>query len=271
MTTFLFWNLNKKPLTSTIANLAFQHDVDVLMLVECTIPEAAVLLSLNHKDNAQYYLAKSIGCEKVVIYTKFDPRFLRLVHETDRLTIRELRLPGLSEILLAVTHFQSKRHWSDDDQSMECSALSDSIREAERKVQHTRTILVGDLNMNPFETGVVSASGLHAVMTREIALRGSRKVANKEYPFFYNPMWAHFGDGDGTPPGTHYYTASRPKEFFWHMFDQVLLRPDLIELFEPSTLKVLDTDGASSFLTERRLPDSNVSSDHLPILFKLKL
>lgn len=271
MTTFLFWNLHKKPLTPIIANLAFQHDVDVLMLVECVVSEAAILQSLNRKDKAEYYPTKSIGCKKVIIYTKFNPQFLQLVHETDRLTIRALKLPGLTEILLAVTHFQSKRHWSDDDQFMECSALSTSIRKAERKVQHTRTVLVGDLNMNPFETGVVSASGLHAVMTREIALRGSRKVANKEYPFFYNPMWGHFGDGDETPPGTHYYTASRLKEFFWHMFDQVLLRPDIIELFEPSTLKVLDTDGASSFLTEHRLPDNNVGSDHLPILFKLNL
>lgn len=166
MTTFLFWNLNKKPLAPIIANLAFQHDVDVLMLVECTIPIAVMLVALNPKGNAQYFFAPSIGCEKVAVYTRFPPEFLQPKLETDRLTIRELRLPGLTEILLAVTHFQSKQFWSDEDQAMECGPLSESIRRAERDVQHTRTVVVGDFNMNPFETGVSSASGLHAVMSR---------------------------------------------------------------------------------------------------------
>lgn len=270
MTTFLFWNLHKKPLAPILANLALHHNVDVLMLVECTIPMAEMLTALNSKQ-VQYHFAPSIGCKKVVIYTKFSSEFLRLVDETDRLTIRELRLPGLAEILLAVTHFQSKRYWSDDDQAMGCNLLSMSIQKAEKKVQHTRTVLIGDFNMNPFETGMVSASGLHAVMTREIALRGSRKVSKQDYPFFYNPMWSHFGDARGTPSGTHYYTGSRHKEYFWHMFDQVLFRPGLIELFPPGTLKILSTDGTNSFLTEQGLPNDSVVSDHLPILFSLTL
>jgi hypothetical protein len=270
MTTFLFWNLHEKPLTHILASLALQHDVDVLMLAECTISTAAMLTALNAKQ-VQYHFAPSIGCEKVVIYTKFSPEFLRLKYETDRLTIRELKLPGLVEILLAVTHFQSKRYWSDDDQALECNLLSASIQKAEKEAQHTRTVLIGDFNMNPFETGMVAASGLHAVMTREIALRGSRRVSKQDYPFFYNPMWSHFGDASENPPGTHYYTGSRHKEYFWHMFDQVLLRPGLIELFEPSTLKILSTDGINSFVTKHGLPDNTVASDHLPILFELNL
>lgn len=96
-------------------------------------------------------------------------------------------------------------------------------------------------------------------------------MAGREYPFFYNPMWNHFGDANESPPGTYYYAGSRHKEFFWQMFDQVLLRPDLIELFELGALKILDKDGTSSLLTEHGLPNNNVISDHLPILFKLNL
>jgi hypothetical protein len=65
--------------------------------------------------------------------------------------------------------------------------LANSIRSVEQKIGHTRTILVGDLNMNPFEEGVVSAAGLHAVMTRRIAEKQSRIVQEKEYPFFAIP------------------------------------------------------------------------------------
>ena len=62
--------------------------------------------------------------------------------------------------------------------------------------------------MNPFEEGVVGAKGLHAVMTRRIAAKGSRVVQGKEYPFFYNPMWGLFGDRQDSPSGTYYYSAS---------------------------------------------------------------
>ena len=41
----------------------------------------------------------------------------------------------------------------------------------ENKAGHKRTVLVGDLNMNPFETGLVTASGLNATMTRKLPRR----------------------------------------------------------------------------------------------------
>lgn len=125
--------------------------------------------------------------------------------------------------------------------------------------------------MNPFETGLVSAAGLNAVMTRQIALRETRTVKGKEYPFFYNPMWSHFGDAGGTPSGTYYYSGARHREFFWHIFDQVLIRPALIDSFQNESLKILSTDGAISFLSNRGVPDPSVASDHLPILFELNL
>ncbi|HEX9925912.1 MAG TPA: endonuclease/exonuclease/phosphatase family protein [Anaerolineae bacterium] len=269
MITFLFWNLNQKPLESMVANLTLRHDVDILMLVECKILSATILQTLNSIDKAQYFFTRS-NCEKVVIYAKFSPEFFQPVLETNRLTIRELNLPGLTTILLAVTHFQSKRYWSDDSQAEEVLVLSKHILKAEEEAQHSRTILVGDLNMNPFETGLVSASKLNAVMTREIALRGSRTVAGRSYPYFYNPMWGHFGDADENPPGTYYYNGSEHKTFFWNIFDQVLLRPELVDVFQNESLKILSTDGTNSFL-KRGLPDSSVASDHLPIIFKLNL
>ena len=253
-----------------MTNLVMRHDVDILMLVECIIPASVILQALNPQGNAQYYFAP-VGYEKIVIYTKFSPKFLQPVLDADRFTIRLLKLPGLTEILLAVTHLQSKLYWSDEDQFEECRKLSDAVGKAEKQVQHARTVLIGDLNMNPFEDGLVSASMLNAVMTRQIALRGSRTVAGNKYPFFYNPMWSHFGDGNESPPGTYYYAGSGYRTLFWNIFDQVLIRPDLIDLFQNETLKILSTDGNVSFLSKRGLPDQSVASDHLPILFKLNL
>jgi len=56
--------------------------------------------------------------------------------------------------------------------------------------------------------------------------------------------------------------------WFWHMFDQVLLRPGLISAFKHDELKILETDGNVSFLTRNGIPRG---SDHLPVFFALEI
>lgn len=124
--------------------------------------------------------------------------------------------------------------------------------------------------MNPFATGVVAAHGLHAVMSRSIAAKAERTVQERLYPFFYNPMWSHFGDM-AEPPGAYYYEHAEQVVYFWNMFDQVLLRPALLPVFDNRSLRILTTDGEGSFLTERGLPNKSTHSDHLPILFELSI
>ncbi len=269
MVTFLFWNINKKPLEETIARIAQRYDIDVLIFAECDIPVVTLLKQLN-ADGARYHFAPTIGCEKISIYTQFSDN-LKPVLETNRLTVRRLSLSGRREILIAATHFPSKLYWSDSSQASESFELSSLIREAEGQAGHSRTALVGDLNMNPFEDGMVSANGLHAVMSQGIAQRGSRTVQGKAYPFFYNPMWSYLGDVSAGPPGTFYYERAQHVNYFWNMFDQVLLRPDLLEFFAAENLQILTSDGDTTFLTTRGTIDASVASDHLPLLFTLNL
>jgi hypothetical protein len=125
--------------------------------------------------------------------------------------------------------------------------------------------------MNPFEDGVVSANGLHGVMTRSIAEKRTRVVQSQEYPFFYNPMWGLLGDSTPGSPGTFYYSGAEHRTYFWNMFDQVLIRPDLLPLFDNEELEIPESDGEVSFLSDKDLPDKNVASDHLPVTFKLAL
>lgn len=269
MTTFLFWNIQRKPLAQAIVNLARLHEVDVIILAECEIDIAQMLLALN-AQSTDYDFPYS-NCDKIAIYTRFSHQFLRPVEEDNRLTIRRLLLPAQTEILLASVHFTSKRNWSEISQSFEAVELADKIRATEQRIGHSRTVLVGDLNMNPFESGVVSAKGLHGVMTRRIAERNNRTVQAVSYPFFYNPMWNHFGDANGKPSGTHYYSGGEQREYFWNMFDQVLIRPDVLPFFNNDDLHILTTDGMTSFLKANETPNTTIASDHLPILFKLNL
>jgi len=110
MTTFLFWNLNRKPRHKLIANLARQYEVDVIMLAECSIASDILLRTLNQSATPEYHYARSQST-KIEIFTRFLSEFIPPIYEEDRLTVRHLSLPGLTDILLAVTHFPSKVHW----------------------------------------------------------------------------------------------------------------------------------------------------------------
>jgi hypothetical protein len=271
MVTFLFWNLNQKPIVRTVAKIAEHYCIDVLMLAECTIPPTDLLTTLNPTGKADYHYAPGYLCHKIQIFSRFSADFISPLFESDRLTVRHLTLPGHVDILLAISHFPSKLYWSNESQALECVALADSIRQVENRAGHSRTILVGDLNMNPFEDGIVSAIGLNATMARSIAKRHHRVVQMKKYPFFYNPMWGLLGDNRSGSPGTYYYASSEHKAYFWNMFDQVLVRPGLLDGFDSNDLCILDSDGEVPLSNAEGLPDSKNFSDHLPILFKLAL
>ena len=269
MVNFLFWNLNKNYSLDLLVRLVNNHAVDIVMLAECPMKTTEILLGLNVNANALFHDNPG-QCNRIMIISKLPKARVKPIFETDRITIRQLRIPNRLELLLAVVHLQSKLHQSEDSQKFEATEIAKDIIRMENKVKHNRTLLVGDLNMNPFEHGIVAASGLHATMDRRIAEQGKRMVHTKEFPFFYNPMWSLLGDASEYPPGSYYRRESGQVAYFWHMFDQVLIRPELLPNFENKHLKILDTDGQISLL-RNGFPDKKIASDHLPILFRLNI
>ncbi len=266
MISFLFWNVGGQSRRELIAKLAVYYDVDVLMLVEAMDEPGDLLRSLN-LERVRYEFVPGLASERFSVFVTFPRENIVAVAESDRWTIWNLRPMGTEEILLCVVHFPSKYAWSDDSQADECQALSEAIRARESHAGHERTVLVGDLNMNPFERGMVSARGIHGVMDRRIAQLGKRTVLKRDYTFFYNPMWSLFGDGTLGPPGTYYYRRAEHKVYFWNMFDQVLVRPALLNRFQMDDLAIIDHNGL--LLDNRGRPNRRVGSDHLPILFRL--
>ena len=271
MTSFLFWNVMKKDLRSLIAQAVVEHDVDILLLGESGVSDRDMAAALSGASQ-QSYIAMSEHTDKVRLFTRLPPaRWIR--RQTDSLSARMAiwsapigRPPG---ILLAVAHFISKSNASREEQAMLAVELATEIKAVETTVGHERTVVVGDLNMNPFEPGVAGALALHAVMTRKLAEGVDRVVQGKRYRFFYNPMWGLFGDRTAGPAGTYYHRSATPADLFWHMFDQVLLRPALMHLIDD--VAILDRIGGESLLTDAEVPRKTAYSDHLPLAFRLEL
>lgn len=271
MVTFMFWNLNLQPLHKVLARLLEAKSVNVLILAESPYEPSELVQYVRDISGLTYHFAESFGCRRVHIFTTFPDEVFSPRHEKNTFTIRTLSLPDKVPVILAATHFPSKLHWGPESQSVECQRLGEWIRRVEDEQGHKNTVLVGDLNMNPFEDGVVGAAGLHGVMSRSVAKAGSRQVQEEMYPYFYNPMWSLYGDSSPGPPGTYFHRDGQQIVYFWNMFDQVLVRPALLPRFDNNHLEVVTTDGSTSFLSANGRPDPSVASDHLPILFQLAL
>jgi hypothetical protein len=246
-TKFLFWNVNRKSVANVVAELAATHKADVVILAECATAPAALLSALNGGPGSGFHLSTGVS-KGVTILTRFSREFLRPVFESGHVSIGRLALPARSEVLLAAVHLPSKLHWSNESQAVECGELARRIMQEEDRAGHQRTVLVGDMNMNPFEPGVVSSGGLNAVMSRRIADRVTRTVQGREYRLFYNPMWGHFGDVRDDTAGSYFYDSAEHLNYFWNVFDQVLLRPELAKRFNSDQLSIAKSVGERSLV-----------------------
>jgi hypothetical protein len=268
MPNFFFWNTAGKPVEKLISAAAESHDVDLFLLAECSIDTRVLIRSLNSRGSGYRRLRSSL-CRRITILTRYSSDYIRPFDEGERYSISRVKMPAREEILLVSAHLPSKLEFSDASQAQECARLARLIIAAEESVGHQRTLFMGDINVNPFEAGVVGAGALHAVMTKNTAARNSRTIQGEDYRFFYNPMWSHFGDGrSDAPPGTYYYEKAEHVMYFWNIFDQVLLRPALAGSFRHEDLAVLTHIGSESLLSPNGRPNKEVS-DHLPLLLRL--
>jgi hypothetical protein len=272
MLTFLFWNL-KQSRPDVVANVARKRAVDVIMLAECPTSRGQMLGTLN-KDTNDYFFIPS-ECPKINIYARFHEQYLPPLREEDDFSIRRLALPQRLDLLLCVAHFPSKQSLREPvDRQDYATIFSGKLADVEDAAKINRTIVTGDLNMNPYEDGLVMARALHAVPTRALAKREQRTSLRTESRiFFYNPMWRHFGERMEGHAGTYFYSSPKSRADYWNIYDQVLLRPDLLPYFQDDDLEIIHEDVGSnvSFLKNDGVPNRDEISDHLPILFRIQI
>jgi hypothetical protein len=267
---FLFWNISGKDLATSAAELARTHDTDLLILAESRTTPARILRALNRGPELRWAFAPTPLPLKngLQMYVRGASSFVIPKFDLPRVSIRQVQFPASAPITLAIAHLQSPMYLSEDDRASAAAQIVSVIRQIEVEVGHTRTVVVGDLNMDPFSKGLVSADAFNAVMTRHIASGESRSIANQPYYFFFNPTWHLFSDGDSRPAATYYYRNPGFSSLNWHVYDQVLIRPRLMAAFDVSELEVLDNSASGPLHDGEGYPRL---SDHFPIKFKLSI
>lgn len=266
--TCLFWNTNGRDRTGLVGQLSAQVQADVVVLAEPGVASEAVLTELRRAVD-ESYREPHTETRRLYLFGRNDGLGLREIYgdTLGRVTVRLLHL-GQNVLLFAALHLPSKLHFGPADRTAEAQVISEEIRRIEVERGHRRTIVVGDLNMNPFEAGVAQASGFHGMMSKATVMADDRTVQGREYPFFYNPMWGFFGDRTDGPPGTYHYRHSGHLSYDWNIFDQLLVRPDVLRSFD-TDVEIVSEIGQVGLLGRDGLPDADVGSDHLPIVFRL--
>jgi len=259
----------RKPLGPLVGALARQAGADIVTLAEC---DATVSETLEHLNNGaeSFFFPDQLAPDRLRIFSRFLPKSVRPIHDGYGFAIRQYTPPLGAAFLMVAVHLPSKLHREEDDYNLLCGQLARAIEEAEAKMGHSRTVILGDFNMNPFESGMAAANGLHAVMDRRIAAKETRTVLGTRHKFFYNPMWGRLGDVRGRTAGTFFYDSGKALNFYWNMLDQALLRPSLLDAFDDDGIKIVTEIGGTNLLNASGHPDTRRASDHLPVIVQLR-
>ena len=266
----LFWNVGRKDLTEQIVNLARSKEVDILVLAENLVSSVRLIQALN-TEGAYYFQNHPLSfCRKITIVTRFHYDSIEPLDEDHRMTTRRVQLITGESFLLTALHLVDKGNFTPDSQNESASLTAEELIKIEARHRTDRHVVVGDFNMNPFEAGMIKANGFHGTMSSEVAGRNTRTVQTREYPYFYNPTWSLFGDLSKDVSGTYYYQRAEHVCYEWNVFDQVLIRPSMVNNFVKGSLAIVQTDGVTSLLTDRNTPNKRSYSDHLPLFFTLR-
>lgn len=279
MTIIGFWNVDSlhgraradRDVARVAAALATERGLDLLFLIECDLPGKP--LAGSFPSEPEYFLVPS--SERFKVIARFNPRLMARLSSpvpSDRYDIWHLQLPLQETMLLAVVHGLDKRNNSTAKQELFLGQVATAIAHFEKQLGIDRSVVVGDLNANPFESPVASMLGMNAVLSRAIASGEARRMQDRQTDFFYNPMWNLLGDEPrDAPPATYYYRGSDPHELYWHMLDQVLLRPSLLDRFDATTLEIVTEVQGEPLVGRGGLPNRSRFSDHLPVVFEIDL
>lgn len=260
---FLFWNTNRNTdIDQSICDIVWENGINMIALAEYAgnVRHLINRLAANNIFMSQYI---TIGCKRVVILGEMSD--VQPGAQGDRFSIQILK----NKYLLCAMHLPSQIFSGHQERrNVAIRNIIEELERAEKKLGIKRSILVGDINEDPYDVGCLSAERFHGVPCKEDAAREIRTIEGKSFAMFYNPMWNFFGDFT-FPPGTYYYSGSDVISSFWHIFDQVMIRPCLKDAFVDESLTIVTRAGIDSLLDEKGHPDRSFS-DHLPIIFEIR-
>ena len=165
MAVLMFWNIGRRDNTAAIGRLCREYEVDILLLAEAETAPAALAADINRAAGLTRMLWElPRRGSRIRAFTRYDPGLLLPAFDDPHVKMLHLRpLIGVP-LLIVSAHLPSKLRADDEDQSYRIRQLRQDIEDQEKRSGHQNTVVIGDLNVNPFEDALTAADGLHGVM-----------------------------------------------------------------------------------------------------------
>lgn len=262
---YIFWNTNKKTgINQYLEKLLAVYAPDFLGLAEYNANGEALAKAMMAKG-LEYAYIPGIGSRLDIFYKG---KASKVVHCADSRYYTVKKIPyGRSWQFIVVVHLPSKLY------SDNANGNAEILREILADVAQSRAggvtnkvVLVGDFNMNPFESPLVEATSLQAISSRAmVQRRQSRVFHGRNREFYYNPMWNFLGD-EKYPVGSYYYKSPDNAAMYWNTFDQFIVNGELAEDVMVERTKLIDHIDTLQLANENGEP---VVSDHFPLYFEI--
>ncbi len=273
-----YWNINKNNDSFINVLKSKSKGCDILLLVESFIDDDLIHKKLGLKriqsksdfDENQFTpkLYSRINCNLEHYSTNESKRFCLYLLQTNE----------YGEILIGTIHFPSKLEYDNQTQYELAQKYVNWLNDIEMQRGHKRTLVFGDFNMNPFELGMIKPTSFNATLSYDVAKKDEKRTFHfSKYEYFYNPMWNWLGDrrhntGSKKIPGTYFYkTTSDIHQIYWNVFDKVIVRPNIIDIIDYSSLKVIEAIPESMLISGKSTKKNVKFTDHLPIVFNLEI
>lgn len=269
----LFWNIKKKAsVTSILSEIIREENIDIVAFAEFPSGSVTAFESELVNVNPSFRYLTPITASKVELFYKNGTVDIVNSYDGKRISVNKVHSNMDNEDYYFVFCHLKDAFLTDRNQLPGYARSTvKEITDFESNIRSKRTIVCGDFNMNPFEQAMLEIDGFNAMLTSSIALKRTRNVEGRSYEMFYNPMWGLFGDlHNQDVSGTYYHAPGEPIQQYWHIIDQVIIRPDVIPVFDKQQLKIV-TKGQNYNLLNRNNNISDQYSDHLPLKFTLNI
>lgn len=265
---FLFWNINKKNLTSLLIEACEENDIDILGVCEMEKLDIKLLeTELNFKERK---VLEDIKPERVKLFSKREIE-IEPVNELKAYYKSFQYKKGEKDYNLILLHLPSKLYQDEKEQLSFSTRARSFIQETNERIGTNDTIVFGDFNMNPFESGIISSEGFFALNSKKEVQKGKIVTYGETRKVFFNPSWQLFHNKKNGTQGSYYFREGIGKNHCWNVFDQVLISSPLLGKFVYEEFKILYKIKDKELYNLHGRPDKIKYSDHFPIIFKLNI
>ncbi len=257
----LFWNLNKKDNADLALSCMHEEKVGIAAFGEFSGTEFSDELLKGSGYRPMGYG----GCDKVKIIAQESIEVLDCFEES-RFAVLPMKI-GKICFIVAAAHLVDRMSSADPEPRLvDIRKMMDVIHGYENALSINKTIVMGDLNANPYDKELLLPNAFNAMLFKGLVRnKTGRTWCGDEYPFLYNPT-IHWLSEELENYGSFYYSGDCANPI-WNCYDQALVSPELMDSINSySYLKRIGNRG----LIAKVRPNSNIS-DHLPLLVDIDL